>query len=35
MHIQDTAEQNWIQEQVEGVRFVLSHDEQRHLLSTA
>jgi 2-oxoglutarate dehydrogenase E1 component len=33
MHIQDTAEQKWIQQQVEGVRFVLSHDEQLHLLS--
>ena len=33
MHIQDTAEQRWIQEQVEGVRFTLSCDEQRHLLS--
>ena len=33
MHIQDTAEQKWIQEQVEGVRFTLSHDEQLHLLS--
>ena len=33
MHIQDTAEQKWIQEQVEGVRFTLSRDEQRHLLS--
>ncbi len=33
MHIQDTAEQRWIQEQVEGVRFTLSRDEQRHLLS--
>ena len=30
MHIQDTAEQKWIQEQVEGVRFVLSHEEQLH-----
>ncbi|HTN80124.1 MAG TPA: multifunctional oxoglutarate decarboxylase/oxoglutarate dehydrogenase thiamine pyrophosphate-binding subunit/dihydrolipoyllysine-residue succinyltransferase subunit [Acidimicrobiales bacterium] len=33
MHIQDTAEQRWIQEQVEGVRFALSHEEQLHLLS--
>jgi 2-oxoglutarate dehydrogenase E1 component len=33
MHIQDTAEQKWIQQQVEGVRFSLSHDEQLHLLS--
>ncbi len=33
MHIQDTAEQKWIQQQVEGVRFALSHDEQLHLLS--
>ncbi len=33
MHIQDTDEQRWIQEQVEGVRFTLSHDELRHLLS--
>ena len=33
MHIQDTAEQKWIQEQVEGIRFTLSHDEQLHLLS--
>ena len=33
MHIQDTAEQKWIQEQVEGVRFTLSHEEQLHLLS--
>ena len=33
MHIQDTAEQKWIQEQVEGVRFVLSHEEQLHLMS--
>ena len=32
MHIQDTAEQKWIQEQVEGVRFALSHEEQLHLL---
>ena len=32
MHIQDTVQQRWIQEQVEGVRFQLSREELRHLL---
>ena len=32
MHIQDPAEKAWIQEQVEGVAFAPSADEQRHLL---
>ncbi|HVX18565.1 MAG TPA: multifunctional oxoglutarate decarboxylase/oxoglutarate dehydrogenase thiamine pyrophosphate-binding subunit/dihydrolipoyllysine-residue succinyltransferase subunit [Acidimicrobiales bacterium] len=33
MHIQDPAEKRWIQEQVEGVAFTPSPDEQRHILS--
>src|SRR5581483_8650272 len=32
MHIQDLAEQHWIQAQVEGVRTELSTEDQRHLL---
>jgi multifunctional 2-oxoglutarate metabolism enzyme len=32
MHIQDTVEQRWIQEQVEGVSPELSTDDQRHIL---
>jgi 2-oxoglutarate dehydrogenase E1 component len=32
MHIQDPEEKTWIQEQLEGVAFVPSPDEQRHLL---
>jgi 2-oxoglutarate dehydrogenase E1 component len=32
MHIQEPAEKAWIQEQLEGVAFTPSPDEQRHLL---
>ncbi len=32
MHISETAEKRWIQEQVEGVSFELSVDEKRHIL---
>jgi 2-oxoglutarate decarboxylase len=32
MHIQDTDEQRWIQDQVEGVRHTLSKDEKRRIL---
>ena len=33
MHIQDTAEQRWIQQHVEGVDSRLANDELRHVLS--
>jgi 2-oxoglutarate dehydrogenase E1 component len=32
MHIQDPEQKRWIQEQVEGVSFALSPEEQRHVL---
>ncbi len=33
MHIQEPDEKRWVQEQVEGVKFDLTPEEQRHILS--